>query len=187
MTLEILYKLRGNKTSLPTYAKGTYDNGMINAFIEPNILINSEKYNIKIHMAAHELFHIMYMELVLKNDYTKRITWFDEGMAQLFSGELDSLKDENRFREFYLNVKKETKLIPNMNEIDHGESFCNNKYNGYNLSYLSVRYLYETIELSDFKKLLSDIDKVLEIGKDIVKEAFCYYENNLKKVDIWKS
>lgn len=48
----------------------------------------------------------MYMELVLKNNYSKRIIWFDEGMAQLFSGEFDSLNDENNFKDFYLNVRK---------------------------------------------------------------------------------
>lgn len=48
---KFIYKLRGNNTSLPEYAEGTYDNGMINAFIDPNIPINSGKYNIKLHMA----------------------------------------------------------------------------------------------------------------------------------------
>lgn len=177
---KFIYKLRGNNTSLPEYAEGTYDNGMINAFIDPNIPINSGKYNIKLHMASHELFHIMYMELVLKNNYAKRIIWFDEGMAQLFSGEFDSLNDENNFKDFYLSVRKETKLIPNLNSIDHGESFCNEKYNGYNLSYLAVRYLYEIMDSNTFKKLISDTNKILEIGKTVVKKAFCYYEEKFK-------
>ena len=30
-----IYKIRGEKESLPEYATGTYDNGMINAFITP--------------------------------------------------------------------------------------------------------------------------------------------------------
>lgn len=148
--------------------------------LTPNIPINSGKYNIKLHMASHELFHIMYMELVLKNNYSKRIIWFDEGMAQLFSGEFDSLNDENRFKDFYLSVRKETKLIPNLNSIDHGESFCNEKYNGYNLSYLAVRYLYEIMDSNTFKKLISDTNKTLEIGKTVVKKAFCYYEEKFK-------
>lgn len=29
-----IYKIRGEKESLPEYATGTYDNGMINAFIK---------------------------------------------------------------------------------------------------------------------------------------------------------
>lgn len=153
---------------------------MINAFIDPNIPINSGKYNIKAHMASHELFHIMYMELVLKNNYSKRIIWFDEGMARLFSGEFDSLNDENNFKDFYLSVRKETKLIPNLNSIDHGENFCNEKYNGYNLSYLTVRYLYEIMDSNTFKKLISVTNKILEIGKTVVKKAFCYYEEKFK-------
>ena len=33
-----IYNLRGEKESLPKYAKGTFDKGMINAYIEPNII-----------------------------------------------------------------------------------------------------------------------------------------------------
>ena len=32
---EFIYKIRGERESLPKYAEGTYDKGMINAYIEP--------------------------------------------------------------------------------------------------------------------------------------------------------
>lgn len=32
---EFIYSLRGEKNSLPEYAKGTYDNEMVNAYINP--------------------------------------------------------------------------------------------------------------------------------------------------------
>lgn len=54
-----IYDLRGEKESLPKYAIGTYDKGMINAFVDNNILIDSPLYKKKLYMANHELFHIM--------------------------------------------------------------------------------------------------------------------------------
>ena len=40
-----IYELRGEKESLPTYAKGTFDNGMVNSYISPNIDSNSMLYH----------------------------------------------------------------------------------------------------------------------------------------------
>ena len=76
-----IYHLRGEKESLPSYAKGTFDEGMINAFIEPNWLVGSPMYIKKLYLASHELFHIMYQELVWNKENKPRIVWFDEGMA----------------------------------------------------------------------------------------------------------
>lgn len=84
---EYIYSLRGERKSLPEYATGTFDNGMINAFIKPNLLVGSPLYNKALYLANHELFHIMYQELIWERKKLKRIVWFDEGMAQLFSGE----------------------------------------------------------------------------------------------------
>lgn len=130
-----IYELRGENKSLPNYAVGTYDKGMINAYIEPDIPIDSIKYNKKIHLASHELFHILYMKYILKNDYSKRIVWYDEGMAEFLSGEKDFLLDFDKFKEYYLKVKEKTLVIPNLNMLTHGTSFYNEKYNGYDLSY----------------------------------------------------
>ena len=157
-----IYKIRGEKESLPEYATGTYDNGMINAFITPNIDINSNDYKIKLYLANHELFHILYMQYILKNDYQKRIVWYDEGMAQFLSGEMDELLDIEKFKKFYLKVKNNTLVIPNLNEIEHGTSFCNNNYNGYDLSYLCIRYLREIMTNEEFQDLMSNFSKIKE-------------------------
>ena len=78
---EFIYKIRGERESLPKYAKGTYDDGMVNAYIETDTQLK------RLYTASHELFHILYMKYILKNDYSKRIVWYDEGMAQFISGE----------------------------------------------------------------------------------------------------
>ncbi len=172
-----IYKIRGEKESLPKYATGTYDNGMINAFITPNIDINSNDYKIKLYLANHELFHILYMQYILKNDYQKRIVWYDEGMAQFLSGEMDELLDIEKFKKFYLKVKNNTLVIPNLNEIEHGTSFCNNNYNGYDLSYLCIRYLREIMTNEEFQNLMSNFSKIKEYGINIVENMFAYYDS----------
>lgn len=100
---EFIYEIRGERDSLPDYARGTYDNGMVNACVNPKLQLK------RLYTASHELFHILYMKYILNNDYSKRIVWYDEGMAQFMSGEKDSLNDNSVFKKFYLRVKEETK------------------------------------------------------------------------------
>lgn len=171
---EFIYDIRGEKESLPEYAKGTYDKGMINAYIDPKYQLN------KINYSSHELFHILYMKYILNSDESKRIVWYDEGMAQFMSGEKAKLNNENNFKQFYYKVKEETKIIPNINEINHGKSFYNDNYNGYDLSYLAVRYLSQIMEYNDFQKLMSQFDNIKQIGDNVVSEMFKYYDNLLE-------
>ena len=157
--------------TLPKYATATYDNGMVNAYIEKD---NQLK---RIYTASHELFHIMYLKYALKNDYSKRIVWYDEGMAQYMSGEKDEFVDENKFKIFYQKVKETTKKIPNLNELSHGTLFVNESYNAYDLSYLSIKYLSEIISKENFLNLLYDTDQINELGNNIVNKMFNYYDD----------
>lgn len=167
---EFIYEIRGERESLPKYAKGTYDSDMINAYIEP------DKQLKRLYTASHELFHILYMKYILKGDYSKRIVWYDEGMAQFMSGEKKKVVDEDAFKEFFLRVKEDTKEIPNLNDLKHGDSFCNDKYNGYDLSYLSIKYLNDILSQEEFIKLLSDFSTIKKYGNDIVTRMFIYYD-----------
>ena len=171
-----IYELRGEKESLPEYAKGTFDNGMINSYISPNIDMRTPKYHKTLFMASHELFHIMYQELIWGKDNKERIVWFDEGMAQLFSGENDENLSEENFENWFNNVINKTLETPNLNTLEHGSNFENEKYSGYNLSLLSVKYLYEILGQDEFKKLMHDNDKIIEYGNTVVKDAINYYE-----------
>ena len=174
---EFIYSLRGEKDSLPEYARGTYDNEMVNACVNPKFQLK------RLYTASHELFHILYMKYILKGDYSKRIVWYDEGMAQYMSGEKNSLNDENMFYEFYLKVREQTKEIPQMNDLKHGDSFVNNNYNGYELSYLSIKYLSEILSPEQFKDLMSDFSKINAFGNNIIQEMFNYYDKKLKNIN----
>lgn len=171
-----IYSIRKETYPLPEYARGTYDSGMINAFIDKNIVTGGPLFIVKTCLAAHELFHIMYMELILDNDYSKRVIWFDEGMAQNFSGEKDYLLDDKKFYLFLKNVMKKTIEYPNLNNIKHGNSFYNENYNGYDLSYICVKYLKETLSIDELSSLMSDFNKIKGLGDTIIKDAFNYFE-----------
>lgn len=177
---EFIYEIRGERDSLPEYARGTYDYGMVNACVNPKFQLK------RLYTASHELFHILYMKYILNNDYSKRIVWYDEGMAQFMSGEKDSLNDDCLFKEFYLKVREETKVIPQMNSLEHGNSFVNEDYNGYDLSYLAIRYLSEVLSAEQFKDLMSDFSKISQLGDGIIQKIFSYYDEKLENAIIKK-
>lgn len=171
---EFIYEIRGERDSLPEYARGTYDNGMVNACVNPKLQLK------RLYTASHELFHILYMKYILNNDYSKRIVWYDEGMAQFMSGEKGWLNDDRVFKKFYTKVKEVTKVIPQMNTLEHGISFVNEDYNGYDLSYLSIKYLSEILSAEQFKDLMSDFKKISQLGNDIIQKMFSYYDEKLE-------
>lgn len=178
---EYVYSIRGERESLPAYAAGVYDEGKIITYTPPNLIINSPWYRNALYNAPHELFHIMYLEIILKNDESKRIVWYDEGMAMLLSGEYDWLNDEEQFKDYFNEVKENTKISPNMNELEHGHTFKNADYDGYQLSYLIVRYLKDTLSKDEFRSLLGDFDRIREYGEKGVEEMFDYFSKKFTK------
>lgn len=177
---EYIYSLRGERTSLPQYAVGTFDNGMINAYVKTAI-VGTPAYEKILYLASHELFHIMYQELIWEKENKKRIVWFDEGMAQLFSGEYHKLLKDNNFDNWLDNLITKTEVIPDLNKLSHGTSFVNSKYNGYALSLLAVKYLFDTLEFSEFKRLMHDTIAIEAYGKNILTDAINFYKNEKKE------
>lgn len=175
-----IYELRGDK-SLPEYAKGTFDKGMINAYIEPNIIEVTPLYTHRKYNASHELFHIMYRELVWDKNHQKRMVWFDEGMAQFFSGE-NNREMTLDFTNWFDNVKFNTKIIPNLNNLNHSDGFETEEYSGYNLSLLAVKYLYDKLGFDEFKKIISNNDSITKFGENIIEEAFTFYDKEQTKI-----
>ena len=101
-------------------------------------------------------------------------------MAQYFSGENDYLLDEKKFKKYYLYVKENTKEIPKMNSLKHGDSFCNDNYNGYDLSYLAVRYLHDILSKNDFKELMSNFNLIKKYGQTIINDMFEYFNKKYR-------
>ena len=134
----------------------------------------SESYIIKAIM--HEIVHHIY-RFYIENDTTNRIIWFDEGLAMNFSLQNDKYNDDDNFKEFLVNKIFSIKSIPCINDLNHGGSFVNDNYNGYDLSYLVVRYLIETNSQRDFYFIMKDKDLIKSIGNNVLESAMKYYKN----------
>ncbi len=172
--------LDGCKNSLPNY--GDDRNRMCQGIfsMERLIIFANPKFQMKkIFTAPHELFHLLYRRYTYQNDWSKRFVWYDEGMAVFMSGQMDHLKDENKFFEYYARVRQNTKTTPNMSVLHHGPEFINENYNGYDLGYLAIRYLHETLSSEEFKALYADLAKIETLGTDIVEKMFQYYDAKL--------
>lgn len=128
----------------------------------------------------HELIHHLYKYYVYGTD-KERITWVDEGIAQLFSGQRDELKDEKKYNEFLNENLSFTDNI-NLNELNHDDrSFGNN--NGYNLSYIAIRYLYETNSHEEFIEIIRNPEKLLHYGKSILQTIKESYDSKQKETN----
>ena len=173
--INFLVQLRGDINLVPKYAKGTFDKGMINVVLPTNLEVNSPLFRRKQHTPSHELFHIMYKELILNKYNFPRITWFDEGMAQLFSNQYEEIINNN-YDEFVYKVISKSKIIPKLNDLSHNGGFETEDYSGYNLSLIAVKYIYDDIGLKGFKKLLLDPDEIYAYGDTILDEIFKKYD-----------
>lgn len=143
---------------------------MINIYIDPNMKSDNPNFNYYRYCASHELFHIMYQELVWEKLGMNRVIWFDEGMAELFSGEYNFISDS--YDIFLKEVRKNTKKIPNLNNISHGESFENDEYDGYLLSLIAVKEIYNRLGFEKFRELVYNEDGIMKYGESILKEIF---------------
>ena len=115
----------------------------------------------------HELIHYFYKYYVYGKD-KERITWVDEGLAQFFSKQKDDLNNKEKYNLF---LEGNLKFIDNinLNELNHNDrSFGNN--NGYNLSYIAIRHLYETHSHEEFVEIIKSEERLLEIGNTIINQ-----------------
>ena len=152
---------------------GFFNDKGVNCYI--NINGNkSESYIIKAIM--HEIVHHIY-RFYIEEEVDSRIIWFDEGLAMNFSLQNDKYNDEDTFKEFLNNKIFSIKNIPCINDLNHGKSFVNENYNGYDLSYLVVRYLIENNSQEDFYLIMKSKNKIRNIGENILEIAIGYYHD----------
>ena len=115
----------------------------------------------------HELVHHLYKYYVYGKD-NERITWVDEGLAQFISRQKDDLKDDKTYKTFLKeNLEYSTNI--DLNKLNHNDrTFGNN--NGYNLSYIAIRYLYETHNHEEFINIIKSKEKLLELGSTLLEQ-----------------
>lgn len=164
----------GDEASLPQWAGGTYDNGMVNAYIEEDINSDIQLYHNRACTISHELVHIIYWEIVLKDHFDDRVIWLDEGLAVNLSGEYDRLNDESQFIEFMKQRIMKSKNFPNLNHLNWN-NFRTIEYDGYDLSYLSVKYMMEMLSLDQLQTIIQNPNLATEIGNSVLNESIQYY------------
>lgn len=168
--LKFIKSLRWQGAKIPSYCKGTFDSFMVNESLNPiDVSLNPNQYKSAV---LHECIHIIYNSIT-----DKRITWLDEGLAMNLSGEKNNLLDEESLKGYITQKLLPMNLPSNMNQLTHGEMLVNEEYNGYDLSYISVRYLLETKSKDEIHEIVSNGNKALEIGEDILPRALNYYLN----------
>lgn len=59
-------------------------------------------------------------------------------------------------------------------------------YDGYDLSYLSIKYLSEVLSAEQFKDLMSYFSKISPFGDDIIQKMFSYYNTKLENSIVGK-
>ena len=192
----VINDLRDGNNNLPDYAVGTYDKGMCNQFIElrkddkgiyvlkdgKSKYISDNVYRKRVATPVHEFVHIIYLNYCVHGNSKLRVVWLDEGLAQNLSDEYDDLEhDFNEFVKFYNKVKNETKYIPKLEGIKHGNKFKNDDYDLYKLSYLAVKYLLDTMTEDEVYNIVMDYNKSNEIGKNIMADMFKYFDNIIEK------
>lgn len=121
----------------------------------------------------HECVHYLYKNYVYGND-KERITWVDEGLACFLSDQNDYLKNNEKYLEFV----RDNICAVNLNELNHDDESFGNK-NGYNLSYIAIRYLYENNTHNEFLQLIKDRNKLTNIGSTVLKQIMA--ENRLER------
>lgn len=140
------------------------------------ISLNNGFENNKIFKAImHEITHHLYKYYVYgKNN--PRITWVDEGIAQFISNQFEEYNEDKVYNKFLLDNLSDINSF-NLNILNHNDrSFGNN--NGYNLSYIAIKYLYETNSHDEFIKIIKDKDLLLNIGTTIIDSIKKYYDIN---------
>ncbi len=172
---KFVLSLREKDALLPDYATGVFDKGMISRYINPNDIKSDIKFKLKSKQNIHELIHIINQEEIYKD----RVVWLDEGLATNLSGEKESLNDNKEFISFLRKKIIPIKNLPIMNNLIHGNNFINKDYNGYDLAYLCVRYLIETMTMKSFQNMLRNYDLSIETGKNVLQKAIEYYKEKV--------
>lgn len=171
----------------PSYSRGNFNANTVRMVIDQPTIPGTEYFYRARATGAHEAFHIYYRNLFYKKP-NDRIVWFDEGMAQYFSGQRSHMDDKS-FVKYYSTFRKDYKTVTNLNERIQGnmqvpdDRIFSRKgvINGYPLSYLAIRYLVETEGIEYLKTVMKDKNKILELGNNIQSQLLTYYDRKISE------
>lgn len=152
-----------NIESIPVYCKANVCDGKIHILFDEKIESNEYRYTLKLRNVIHEYISPNY-----------RILWLDEGIAINVSKERSYLKNKERFTDFLMDIRPTLNKI-RITEFEHGLKFVNDEYNGYDISYLLVRYLIENFSNDEINILIRDNDQVHKLEENIMNDVIRYF------------
>jgi hypothetical protein len=178
------------KSEPPSYSAGYWNNidSKSVTCLEPNNIPNKDKYpnsyHRKVAMNAHESFHFYYKKYYYGNN---RIVWFDEGLAQYISGELEKFSEEAHKKKF-IKFLDNYKPINNLNDRIQGNTSVPDElifqrdgvFEGYTASYFCIKYLVDILGEDYLYKLMFNNDEILKYGETILDDMISYYKNKYK-------
>lgn len=184
------YRREQNNIEPPSYSRGCFFEDTAVLVIDNIPQYGTKAFCQRCASGAHEAFHVYYRDFVYKNS-KDRVVWFDEGLAQYFSGEKDYL-NKKQFEEYYSKFRKNYKPISNLNNRRQGNSSVPDDeifqrkgvIEGYTISYLAVRYLAETKGIDFLKDAMQDRNRILELGRTIPEEMIKYYDEKILEPEI---
>ena len=147
-----------NEYEIPDYCRGTIQKGEIFFLVNTKLDANNFIYELELRKIVHEYIHILYAEYIA--NINERITWLDEGIA------LNLSKEKGKFiKERFPILKSNIKEI-DLNELKHENgTFVTENINGYDVSFLTVKYLIETLSRDDFNKIIRNHQEIIKIRK----------------------
>lgn len=184
---EIFLKFTRQFFEPQVYSYGNFINGMINFNYDKTHL--GKNYEFLISHIIHEYVHLLYRE-IYKNKF-ERVVWLDEGLAQYLSDQFIGVQNNSdKFRGWFLdNIVRRDKEIPKIDYLKkHGSKYGEfvdketNKYSGYAMSYLLVKYLFDNY--NNVYDIISNKEKIEEIESTIIDKCIKYYDNYIVKDNI---
>lgn len=144
------------ESRIPIYCTGTIQNGKIYFLLNIQIERQTYKYEIELRKILHEYIHIIYNEYI--SNSKNRVTWLDEGLAQNLSNE------KGRFSKKKFPILDSNINEINLNSLKHEQgTFMTQNINGYDVSYLAVKYLIDTLSEEEFNKMIRNNEEILKI------------------------
>jgi hypothetical protein len=132
---------------------------------EPSVDDMWSKYDYA-NIIFHESIH--YIEYALYGHHPK---WLSEGIAKYLDGTYSK-----GIKWLLDNYIKNYELPSDINLVRDNQ-FVTDKYDGYDLSYIAVSYLIDTLGKDNFIKNLDSNDKINAMSEDIINKAVNYYKD----------
>ena len=164
---EYISFLKDKGLEYSAYSKGRCLDSEIHFTCEKEILDEFPKVGYSIASIMHEFVHLVYYEKVNKN----RVILVDEGLAHYLSGQKSFLEENELKYNSWFKEKIISKEIPKFEYLlNHGGTYGKFvdtetlKYNGYDIGYAFVRYIIDTCNEDEKKKVLIYQD-IVEVEK----------------------